>query len=547
MSKHNNNNNPSDKNSDQNPNKVKDGSKLIRRAKNAFINQDIDQTELREIYKFAMPNRNDFDTERDRMVGVFDATAINATARFANRMQSELTPPFQSWFTIKPGPLFVDEDQRLQISEELQTISAVVQATLISGGFTTSSHEVYQDLAAGQGAMLILKSLEDAPVRYVSIPASQVATEEGAWGEQVGLYWKRKIPANQLADFWPKAKFSPELQKAVNQDKTEKAQKMEVFMAFTKGEGDKQWKYDVITGDQNEIIFSETFAYKPFVAPRWSKMSGETRGRGPLHLALPDIQTINKVKELLLMNAALAIVGAYTVLDDGVLNADNLQIVPGALIPVASNGTGFSGPSIRELPTARNFDITQLLIDDLRTSIKKIMLDDQLPPDLGPVRSATEIVERAKELAQDSGAAFGRLMDEWIVPVIQATVDILSDLGVIRASVGDVRLDNITFKIQVLSPLARVQDLADIEVITQYVTIGSQLFGQDALFLSTKLEELLPWIAERMGVPAKFIRNDDERKVVEDQLAQQRQAQAGLLNASNQNEPPQTQEGLLAA
>jgi len=419
----------------------------------------------------------------------------------------------------------------------------MVMAMLTSGGFTTAAHEVYQDLAAGQGAMLILRTnQDDFPIRYISIPASQVATEEGAWGEQVGLYWKRKLPPHQLKDFWPDAKFTADLKKKVDEDGSDKQAKLEITMAFTK-DGD-EWSYDVIVGDTNEVILSLKLKQKPFVAPRWSKMSGETRGRGPLHLALPDIRTINKVKELLLMNAALAIVGAYTVLDDGVLNADNLQIVPGALIPVASNGTGFSGPSIRELPTARSFDITQLLIDDLRTSIKKVMLDDQLPPDFGPVRSATEIVERAKELAVDSGAAFGRLMDEWIVPVIQATVDILTDLGVLKTSFP---LDNVTFKIQVLSSLARVQDLADIQAVTQYLEVGNSLFGQEAVMITTKLEDVLPWIAERIGVPAKFIRDKKEREVFVDQLAAQKQAQSGLLDASNQNEPQQTQNGVLAA
>lgn len=518
------------------------GQKMLKRAKAAFKNQKPDSNELREIYKYAMPNRNVFDTPEDRMSGVYDSTAISATARFANRLQTDLTPPFQKWFIIKAGPLVINEKERLEINQKLQLISDVTRAAMTSGGFTTAGHELYQDLAAGQGVMLILPSMQGAPVRYISVPATQSATENGEWGEQIGLHWKRKLLINQLDNFWPRAKFSEDLQKKVNNSESE--DKTDVFMSFVRNKSNiNKWDYVVTIELNNEVIFEQKFNYKPFVAPRWSKQPGDDRGRGPLQLAIPDIKTINKVKELLLASAALAIVGAYTVIDDGVINADNLSIEPGALIPVSSNGSGFSGPSIQPLQTGRDFNLTQLLLDDLRTSIKKIMLDDQLPPDIGPVRSATEIVARAKELAQDSGAAFGRLYDEYLVPVIKATIAILTDVGVIK---DEIEIDNLEFSVQILSSLARVQDLADIETIVQYIEIAAGIAGPEAVLITTKLNELLPWIAERMGVPAKFIRDEDERTEFEKIRAAQIAAEGGMPDASNENQIP-TQEGLLTA
>ena len=518
------------------------GQKMLARAKSAFKTQKPDSTEIREIYKYAMPNRNVFDTEEDRMIGVYDSTAISATARFANRLQTDLTPPFQKWFVLKAGPLVIDENERLAKNERLQLISDITRAAMTSGGFTTAGHELYQDLAAGQGVMLILPSMQGAPVRYISVPSTQSATENGEWGEQIGLHWKRKLLISQLDNFWPNAKFSEDLGSKVKIDTSE--EKVNVFMSFVRDKDNiAKWDYIVTVDLMDEVIFQQKFNYKPFVAPRWSKQPGDDRGRGPLQLAIPDIKTINKVKELLLASAALAIVGAYTVIDDGVLNADNLSIEPGALIPVSSNGSGFSGPSIKELPTGRNFDITQLVLDDLRTSIKKIMLDDQLPPELGAVRSATEIVARAKELAQDSGAAFGRLYDEYLVPVIQATIAILTDFGVIK---DEIEIDNLEFSVQILSSLARVQDLADIETIIQYVEIAAGIAGPDALLVTTKLNELLPWIAERMGVPAKFIRSEDERTEFEKIRAAQIAAEGGIPTAANEDEIP-TQQGALTA
>ncbi len=55
------------------------------------------------------------------------------------------------------------------------------------------------------------------------------------------------------------------------------------------------------------------------------KVAGEIYGRGPVITALPDIKTLNKVKELVLKNASLAIAGVYTAADDGVLNPNTIR------------------------------------------------------------------------------------------------------------------------------------------------------------------------------------------------------------------------------
>ena len=147
------------------------------------------------------------------------------------------------------------------------------------------------------------------------------------------------------------------------------------------------------------------------------KVAGEIYGRGLLLTALPDIKTLNKTKELLLKNATLSVMPVFTAQDDGVLNPHTVKIVPGAIIPVARNG-GSQGESLRPLPRAGDFNVSQLIINDLRMSIKQILLDESLPPDNMSARSATEIVERMKELSQNLGSAFGRLINETMIPIV---------------------------------------------------------------------------------------------------------------------------------
>src|SRR5690606_10788884 len=54
-----------------------------------------------------------------------------------------------------------------------------------------------------------------------------------------------------------------------------------------------------------------SFEQPPFVTFRWIKGAGELYGRSPVMTALPDIKTANKVVELILKNASIAVTGIW--------------------------------------------------------------------------------------------------------------------------------------------------------------------------------------------------------------------------------------------
>ena len=76
--------------------------------------------------------------------------------------------------------------------------------------------------------------------------------------------------------------------------------------------------------------------------------------------ALPDIKTANKVVELILKNASIAVTGIWLADDDGVLNPANVKLVPGSIIPKAVGSAGLT-----PLQAPGRFDVSQLVLDDL--------------------------------------------------------------------------------------------------------------------------------------------------------------------------------------
>ena len=132
-------------------------------------------------------------------------------------------------------------------------------------------------------------------------------------------------------------------------------------------------------------------------------------------MALPAIKTANLVIELILENAQMAISGMYQVEDDGVINVDNIQLIPGTIIPKALGSTGLT-----PVQAAGDFRVSDIVIKDMRTNIKKALYNDMLgnPNEKTPM-SATEVAERMADLSRQIGAAFGRLQAELVNPVLQ--------------------------------------------------------------------------------------------------------------------------------
>jgi hypothetical protein len=243
------------------------------------------------------------------------------------------------------------------------------------------------------------------------------------------------------------------------------------------------------------------------------KVAGEIYGRGPLITALPDIKTLNKTLELLLKNASLAIAGVYTAADDGVLNPATVRILPGAIIPVARNG-GPQGPSLTPLPKSADFNVSQIVINDLRANIKRILLDESLPPDNMSARSATEVVERMKELSQNLGSAFGRLINETMIPLVEKILLVMDERGLIDLPL---RVNGLEVKVSAVAPLAMAQNMEEINNILQFSQIAQAAGPEGAMAI--KVGDMLDLIAEKLGVPQKIRRSPEERMMQMQQMA----------------------------
>jgi hypothetical protein len=253
-------------------------------------------------------------------------------------------------------------------------------------------------------------------------------------------------------------------------------------------------------------------------------MPGEVYGRGPVLFALPDAKSLNKTKELILKNASMAVSGAWTCEDDGVVNPENIKIEPDAIIQVSSNGGSNRAPTLQALTSGARFDVGDMVIKDLRQSISSIMFANPIGPVDQPVKTATEIEYRQKQYADEIGAPFGRLETELIKPLVQTGLIILDGLG--KIDISDFKVNEEQIAVDYSSPLSITQNTEDVNKLIKFMEVINGIFGPQVSAMIMNVS-VIPELATKMGIDLNNIRSSEEieqlKQAAEQNVAQQLQ------------------------
>jgi hypothetical protein len=495
---------------------------ILKRQVAAQAKKDEFQQLYQDAYEFALPQRQLYGvweggaTGSKKMQRVFDSTAINSTQRFANRLQSVVFPPQRKWAKLEAGS-DIPFERKQQAQAVLEVYQDKMFTMLNQSNFDIAMGEFLLDLAVGTACMMVQPGDDVQPLNFIPVPLFLVSYEEGANGQVDNVYRRMRMKGESIQRQWPDAEIPDDMARRIEQKPTDDIELLEATI-YDHKRGD--YCYHVIDKASKQELVYRRRKMSPWVISRYMKVAGEIYGRGPLMTALPDIKTLNKTIELLLKNASLAVAGVYTAADDGVLNPNTVKIVPGAIIPVARNG-GSQGPALLPLPRSGDFNISQLVINDLRSNVKRILLDESLPPDNMSARSATEIVERMKELAQNLGSAFGRLINETMIPVTAKILEVMDERGLIDMPL---RVNGLEVKVTPVAPLAMAQNMEEVNAIMQYMQI-SQSLGTDGQ-LAIKTDMLVDYLADKLGVPAAVRNTAAERAVLMEEMKNQQQQQA---------------------
>lgn len=517
---------------------------LYKRFQNAVSRKTNWRNTYKEALEYFSPQRDTFDdpqegSKRTNTDRIFDSTGQDALDEAVSNAQAEIFPPQKNWGKLKLGPLLKDKSGDL--NKKLEDITDLFFTSLHNSNFDIQVAEFLEDWMIGTGNMLMHKGTRDKPFIFEAIPLDQVYLERGKFGSVGGRFRKWKLPNHLIKETWPDAKLSQTLQAAIETNPYEETCIIEYTIqdkvksrVLTQDRGGKSiskeqmtdgFRYIVQEEKTKEVIVDRENKSQPWINVRYAVSAGEVYGRGPVLKALADNKTLNKTKELVLKNAALAISGMWTVVDDGIINLENIVMEPGAKIPVMANPGNPNGPSIAPLRSGADFNVSQIIMQDLIKSIKGILMAEPMGEIDAPVKTATEIAHRAQRMAKRMGSPFGRMQSEGAEQIMMRGLYILEELGMIDLSGFTVDGNNIG--IQHVSPLAVAQDQEELTAMTRYAEIVSGFFGPQGLMMMTNPVEFGAELSRLLGVRSNILPTQEQMDAVKQVLAQQAGAAQG--------------------
>jgi hypothetical protein len=421
-------------------------------------------------------------------VAIYDATAADAAEQLAASLLAELTPPWSRWFGLAPArPVEGDNDAAIALEDAAETL----QGHFDRSNFALEMHQAFLDLVvAGTGVLLV----EEAPageasaLRFAAVPLREAVLEEGPSGRLDTVFRAARLGTAALVARYPGAAVQPGAGEDADAPRHRVVEAVWPDRSFYRFMA-------VLAGDRGVTVLAEgRFAESPFIAFRWLKAPGEAYGRGPVAKALPDIRTANKVVELVLKNASIAATGIWQADDDGVLNPATVRLEPGAIIPKAPGSSGLT-----PLAAPGNFDVSQLVLTDLRERIRGALLADRLGPQRGDTMTATEVLERSAQTARLLGATYGRLQAELLTPLVARCLAILRR----RGEIPPLLLDGREAVLRYRSPLAQVQGRADAANTLLFLQ-AVRAMGPEAL-AQVDLPAAARWLGRTLSAPAEVL------------------------------------------
>lgn len=511
-----------------------------------------------DIANYMNPDRNDYIVERTpgmkRMQFVFDSSPILALEEAAAGLHSRLTSAWLQWFHLRVEDDRIDSIDRVRAW--LEAASGDLYA-LFAGprySFAAASHELYRDvLMIGTSAMAVLES-QRSGVLFSTRHMKECRIAENEEDRVDTLIRSWTFTAKQAVEAWGDA-AGEKVVKAAGDPKSAMAKfrflhavrPRRVRDAQRSDKLHKAWESVYVSLEDMCEIDVSGFDEFPYLVPRFSKIAGETYGRGPGWVALPDVKMLNEMVKLVL-KAAEKVVDPPLQLPDSSFMVP-IKTSPASLNYYRANSTG----RIEPIKTGGDVPIGIEMINSLRQQVRAIFhhallrmagADNPDPTDSpGKGVTAAYVSQDTQDRGMMQSPMLARMQSEFTGPLIDRAFAIRWRQSV-RAGFGPgspfppppPELSGARLKVEYVSPISLAQKASEIDAIDAVIQTAQRLgqadpTGQTAKDMAKVInaEGILRLVARDRNAPVVTLRSAED-------VAQARQAEAEAEQAMAQHQ-----------
>ena len=452
-----------------------DGSTRVQRRLNRWRNLQVNKGQWMlhwdDLARLMLPRRMGFVTQMTegerRTEEIYDATAMRAARGLANAVGQLLRPEGEKWFFMRAV------DDRLNNLGEVQDWLKRSEDTLLDAVFNPKAKfrqavgEADTDLVVfGTAINFIGLSRRAKRLKFLTIDLKEADIALDDEGNPDTLFQQRSYTLRNAEQKFGKERLSENLRRLLEHRSEAsldtKYNFLRVITPRTNGREDAvltrnmPFTNDWIEIDSAHEVSLGGFREFPLVIPRWDTSSGETYGRSPGMIALPDSETANAMAETILVAGQKAADPAFFAPNDSSFDAIN-SFSGGISYYDVDTAVQLGGNPFFTMDTNYNLPITRDMQDDTRQQIEAAFFKNVFNlPVRGPEMTATEVITRKEEFIREIGAVFGRLESDYLAPQIERSFTLLLRLGEFNP-IPEILLDR-SVRFEYTSPIKRIRE-----------------------------------------------------------------------------------------
>lgn len=447
----------------------------LERWRNLQVNKGQWMPHWEDLARLMLPRRMGFVTQMTegerRTEEIYDATAMRAARGLANAVGQLLRPEGEKWFIIRA------EDDILNNLDEVQDWLKRAEDRLLDAllkpkaRFRQAVGEADTDLVVFGTAIhfIGLSRKEARRLQFLTIDLKDAEIALDDEGNPDTVFKKQRFTLRQAETRFTKERLSEDLRKRLdNRSEANLDTKYDFLHVVTPRVNGREdavlarnmpFTDDWIEIDSAHEVSLGGFRQFPFVIPRWDTSSGETYGRSPSMIALPDSETVNAMTETILVSGQKAADPSVFAPNDSSFDAIN-SFSGGITYYDVDTAIQLRGNPFFTLDTKFNLPITRDMQFDMRQQVEAAFFKNVFNlPVRGPEMTATEVIARKEEFIREIGAVFGRLESDYLAPQIERSFTLLLRLGEFNP-IPEILLErNIRF--EYVSPIKRIREQAE--------------------------------------------------------------------------------------
>lgn len=484
---------------------------------------------------------------RASRINTYDSTLGRSLPIHSAVLERVLTPGTQQYHTIEA------EDPRKRVSRSLRLGFEALNDTLFrmryqsAARFSVAQAETYMSGGAyGNAGKMITWRKPNKQMKskggllYRNIPFRDlfwdVDEDEQIYTRYRRINWTARQAYLALGDKCPKKLAEIATGKATNADQT---MTHEFFQCISPSQDYDEHALDyrrhpigsfyIYVEEPTVVQPPAGYSSNPLIITRTATEGGVPYGYGPAQTALSTIGLLNAQKKTWIRQGQLAVQPPLLTRDDGVMNG-TVDLVPGAQNPGGVNAQGQRMVYPLEMG---NFQIMEKMIAEEQNDVKDVLfgrifdiLRDQ------PQMTATQVLDIAAREASSLAPTMGRWQADDLGPTIEREIHLLAENNALPEDLP-MEVFETDYKPVYTSTLAKAQHS---EAVSGFIRLSemamniAKMSGNMKPVNRLNFDVAMPEIATQQGVPARWVKSDDEM-AADDREAQQDKETATALEA----------------